>query len=245
VTRDDLFISDLHLDERTADRQAVMERFLRRHASRAARLFILGDLFNAWIGRKQLDDPHVAELLQAIRRATQAGVEVHFVAGNRDFYGLNELAARSGMVTHRRGFAVDSLGQRVWVCHGHDLCLGDRRTRSAQAVTHARPVEWIFQALPAGLTRFLAQGYKNHSARVVHHKERRDIQIADRALAELFDQGCQIVVCGHTHHLEHWLCRSGDRLGHVYNLGCWDRGPHFLRHGADGWHFHRLGPANS
>lgn len=243
---DDLFISDVHLDEQTAARLAALGRFLGRYASRARRLFILGDLFHAWIGYKQLSQPYAAEVAAALRRLTSSGVEVHFVAGNRDFYSLRELAARTGMITHKDGLTVDSFGQKVWLCHGHDLLRHDRRTHSAQAITHSRPVEWIFaRLLPASLAHFLARGYQNHSGRVVRHKTRRMVSIPDEALTELFASGHDAIVCGHVHRLQHLSCSApaGQAGGDVYILGSWEAAPHFLRHGPDGWHFHRLDAA--
>lgn len=237
----DLFISDVHLSHRSADRQAALAGFLRRQARGASRLFILGDLFNAWIGRKQLAEPYVAETADRLLELTRGGVEVHFVAGNRDFYGLAAIARRTGMVTHKSGFTVESLGRKVWVCHGHELYAHDRRTHLAQAVTHSRPVEFLFQSLPAKLATFLARGYENHSSRVVRHKTRRELTIPETTLVELFEAGHDDVICGHTHRLVHATYRWDGREGHLWNLGSWQDEPHFLRHGQDGWHFHRLG----
>jgi UDP-2,3-diacylglucosamine hydrolase len=240
VTRPDLFISDLHLDAGADPRRAALVRFLDRHGSRAGRLFVLGDLFNVWIGRKQLGQKDVAEVTAAIRRLTASGVEVYFVAGNRDFYGLRHLARATGMTTHPRGFATESFGQRVWVCHGHDLFVHDRRTHMAQRVTHSWPVEWLFQGLPAPLAMFMARGYKNHSLRVVRHKSRRMLSIGDEAVLGIFEAGYRSIVCGHTHRLAHTIYRWPGGEGHLWNLGAWDQGPHFLRRDRDGWHFHHL-----
>jgi len=225
VTAEDLFLSDLHLDERTPDRLAALVRLLERHGRRARRLYILGDLFDAWIGRKQLRAPYVARAADAIGSAADAGVEIHFVAGNRDFYGLDALGRRAGMVTHKRGFSVESFGRRLWVCHGHELLVHDRRTHMAQRVTHSAPVEWLFQALPARLSTFLARGYRNHSGRVVRHKTRRMLATADEAVLPLFEAGHHAIVCGHTHRPAHTVYRWDGREGHLWTLGAWADGP--------------------
>jgi UDP-2,3-diacylglucosamine hydrolase len=236
----DLFVSDVHLSHRSADRQRALLVFLRRHGRGAARVFILGDLFNAWIGRKQLAEPYVGEICDAVGELTASGVEVHFVAGNRDFYGLAAIAERTGMVTHKHGFATESFGSHIWVCHGHRLYVHDRRTHLAQRITHSRPIEWLFQMLPAGLATFLARGYENHSSRAVAYKSPRMLSIDDAALVETFEAGHEAVVCGHTHQLAHVTYRWPGGEGHLWNLGSWEQQPHFLRHGPDGWHFHTL-----
>lgn len=240
MTGNDLFVSDLHLRADRADHRAALGRFLQREARRAARLFILGDLFHVWIGRKHLAEPFVAEVVEGLRQLTASGVDVHFIAGNRDFYGLKHLAARTGMTAHRKGFSVESQGRSVWVCHGHELYVHDRRTHMAQAVTHSRPVEWLFQTLPRPLAMFLAHGYQTHSGRVVAQKTPRMLSIDDEGVLRLFAAGHEAIVCGHTHRLAHVVYRWDGRRGHLYNLGSWDEGPHFLRHAPDGWHFHRL-----
>jgi UDP-2,3-diacylglucosamine hydrolase len=237
----DLFISDVHLSRDSADRAAALAALLERHARRASRLFILGDLFNAWIGRKQLAAPYVAATADRLRVLTQSGVETHFIAGNRDFYGLEAIAQRTGMVTHKAGFTVESFGRRVWLCHGHELYANDSRTHLAQAITHSRPVEALFQSLPTRLATFLAQGYESHSSRAVRYKTRRELSIGDETLRRIFDAGHDDLVCGHTHRLVHVTCRWDGGEGHLWNLGSWQDGPHFLRHGPDGWHFHWLG----
>lgn len=243
----DLFISDLHLDADTAAHRRALAALVARHVTSATRLFIVGDLFNVWIGRRQMRDPDVREVMATVRRAADRGAEVHFIAGNRDFYGLSRLGATSGMATHRSGLTVDSLGQKVWVCHGHELYARDRDTHAAQKITHARAVEWLFQALPRQVAMFLARGYKSHSSRVVVQKDTRDLSLSDESLVERFEAGHAAIVCGHTHRLAHVAYRwrrtddTEPREAHLWNLGSWDQsGPHFLRHAGDGWHFHRI-----
>ena len=204
----DLFIADLHLDRDTPARLVALQAFLRRHVRPADRLFVLGDLFNVWIGRKQLDEPHIRQACLALRHAAEAGAHIHFVAGNRDFYALPLLAQRAAMTVHRDGFHVDSLGAHAWLCHGHCLHRHDRRTRNAQTVTHSTPVEFVFQhVLPRRLGLYLARGYTAHSQRVVRHKTGQMLSISNEALIDLLQQGYDTVVCGHTHRLAHVVFR--------------------------------------
>lgn len=240
VDGNDLFVSDVHLDEATAARQRVLERFLEVHARRGRRLFILGDLFNAWYGRKQLDVDYVRRLTDALASTAAAGVEVHFLAGNRDFYCLEELGRAASMTAHSHGLTIESFGQRVYLSHGHRLYSADHRSRGAHSITHSPLVEAIFQRLPAGLARFLAQGYQRHSKRVVHHKSKRMLSMNDEALLSILMQGHDAMVCGHAHRISHTIYRRINRSWDVLGLGCWDEHPHFLRRGPDGWHFHLL-----
>ena len=180
----DLFISDIHLDGVHHARQAVLERFLELHARRARRLYILGDLFNVWFGRKQLGDGYVQRIMAAIAGVAAAGVEVHFLAGNRDFYGLKELGRAGAMITYPRSLTIDSFGQRVYLCHGHRLFKRDHSSHSAQSITKFPLIEILFQRLPLEMARTLALAYREQSKRVLCHKNKRVLCISDDVMLD-------------------------------------------------------------
>jgi UDP-2,3-diacylglucosamine hydrolase len=89
-----LFISDLHLSgERPAIIRLFLE-FLRAEASRASALYILGDLFEYWLGDEAVEEPAVRSLIEGLSALTGSGVPVHVMHGNRDFL-LGERFART------------------------------------------------------------------------------------------------------------------------------------------------------
>jgi UDP-2,3-diacylglucosamine hydrolase len=84
-----LFISDLHLDPGRPQANDSFAAFLQRHASQAGALYILGDLFDTWIGDDEIDapdgDPLARQVVEALAGAAGRGVRVAFMHGNRDF----------------------------------------------------------------------------------------------------------------------------------------------------------------
>ncbi|MGN6513030.1 MAG: UDP-2,3-diacylglucosamine diphosphatase, partial [Lysobacteraceae bacterium] len=139
-----LFISDLHLD---AGRPAITElfgRFIDDEARGAEALYILGDLFEAWVGD---DDPsetgrYVAEKLSALR---ERGVPVYFQRGNRDFLLGADYAARAGLTLLPDPAVILLHGQPTLLMHGDLLCTDDTAYQQFRAQT--RDPRWQAQFL--------------------------------------------------------------------------------------------------
>ena len=134
------FISDLHLDPRRPEITTLALAFLTGAARQADALYILGDLFEAWIGDDAAGAP-AAELADALQALSQHGVPVYFVHGNRDFLLGADYAARSGMRLLPDPAVIDLYGQATVITHGDLLCSDDTaylafraQTRNAQFI---------------------------------------------------------------------------------------------------------------
>jgi len=118
------FISDLHLDASRPQATTAFRHFLESDARAATRLYILGDLFEFWIGDDE-DDPHAIEVLGAIRDYTAAGHECLVMRGNRDFLLGAGFERRSGARLLPDPIVTEFFGERVLVTHGDLLCTDD------------------------------------------------------------------------------------------------------------------------
>jgi len=223
-----VFLSDVHLTPRDPARTARFVGFLAREAPRTGELYILGDLFDYWIGPKHLLLPDYREALEALRGAARRGVRVVFLHGNRDFYMGSAFAGALGLEVVRDRLDLVGRAGRICLCHGDNLCVRDRSTRRAQAIIRSRAVEWIFTRLPVGLAKFLAEGYRRHSRRVTVRKEPRRIALAVEAVEAVFRGGSDVIVCGHTHRAEKrtWRGNSGEKV--LFSLGDWSEGASYL-----------------
>ncbi len=144
-----LFVSDLHLDDARPHIVQDFERFCAGEARRADALYVLGDLFEAYVGDD--DDATLnARVAHALHGVADAGVPVHFIAGNRDFLLGEAYARRCGMDLLEDGAVVDLNGTPALVLHGDVLCTDDaaylafrRQVRDPawQAAFLARPLE--------------------------------------------------------------------------------------------------------
>ena len=120
-----LFISDLHLSPDTPEATNTLLRFLRETAPAADALYVLGDLFEYWIGDEGLAQPYAEDIAKALRALAEGDVPAYFMHGNRDFLIGERFALASGMKLLTDPAVVDLYGTRTLLMHGDTLCSGD------------------------------------------------------------------------------------------------------------------------
>ena len=147
-----LFIADLHLQTEEPAITAGFLRFLAGEAREADALYILGDLFEAWIGD---DDPNPLhqQIASAINALTQSGVPCYFVHGNRDFLVGQRFARACGMRLLAEENVLDLYGRRVLIMHGDTLCTDDPGYLAFRAKVHTPWIQRLFLALPLFIRR--------------------------------------------------------------------------------------------
>ena len=223
-----LFVSDLHLDPARPEITALFLRFLQREAASADALYILGDLFEAWVGD---DDPSSTgqQVAEGLRRLADAGVPVYFVHGNRDFLVGQDYAGRAGMRILPDPAVVSLYGEPVLVMHGDLLCTDDHAYQAFRAQTRDPHWQAMFLAQPlAARQAFAAQ------ARQASMSRQQDMIDGDRASFEAVTDvnsqaveatlarfGVATLVHGHTHRPAMHAVRIGDREGRRIVLGDW------------------------
>ena len=199
-----LFISDLHLD---AERPAITElfgRFIDEEARGAQALYILGDLFEAWVGD---DDPSetgdfVATKLRALH---DAGVPVSFIRGNRDFLLGADYARRAGMAILPDPAVVVLYGKPVLLMHGDLLCTDD--VAYQQFRTQTRDPDWQARFLSQPLAARIAFAAQARAASRAHQSGLRArgtmetiTDVAPATVAATFSRyGIDTLIHGHTH----------------------------------------------
>jgi UDP-2,3-diacylglucosamine hydrolase len=150
-----LFISDLHID---ASRPEITEQFidfLRNEASDAEALYILGDLFESWVGDDGADADQRAATA-AIRQLTAGGVPCFVMHGNRDFLLGRQFCSQSGAQLLPDPLIVTLHGEPVLVMHGDALCTDDRAYQRLRATVRDGDWQRQFLALPVTARRALA-----------------------------------------------------------------------------------------
>src|SRR5512137_2087133 len=141
-----LFISDLHLDPASPGIQQQFLAFLESEARSARALYILGDLFEVWLGD---DDPAPASraVVHALRALTDAGVPCFVMHGNRDFLIGERFCRETGATLLPDGAVVDLYGQRALLMHGDVLCTDDVSYQRLRRIVRNPAVKWIFRRL--------------------------------------------------------------------------------------------------
>jgi UDP-2,3-diacylglucosamine hydrolase len=220
----DYFASDVHV---AAEQPQISDRFLRfldQVMQDGQRLFLLGDIFDLWVGPKQKRLPYVKPVLRKLREAAAAGVEVHYMAGNRDF---NFDARVNGGPPPRalpEIMSVEAAGKRLYLTHGDLLCTNDRDYRHARAIGRSLPVRFAFSRMPLGISTFLSRGYRRLSERAVRRKSRRETAVDFARVRAHLLSGHDVVVCGHVHRASRYRVALPDRReGEFITLGDWNR----------------------
>lgn len=119
-----LFISDLHLDESHPDIAEIFLTFLKNDAMEAEALYILGDFFEAWIGDDDLS-PFNQKIIAALHDATQKGLPIYFMHGNRDFLIGKKFLKATGCQLLPEEYVVNLYGVPTLLMHGDTLCTLD------------------------------------------------------------------------------------------------------------------------
>ncbi|GAP65715.1 UDP-2,3-diacylglucosamine hydrolase [Mizugakiibacter sediminis] len=194
-----LLVSDLHLDDARPAITALFERFLAEEARAADALYVLGDLFEAWVGDD--DDAELpARVAAALRGVRDAGVPVYFVAGNRDFLLGEDYARRAGMTLLADGSVVDLHGTPTLLLHGDTLCTDDAAYQAFRR--QVRDPQWQRQFLAQPLAARKAFAAQARAASRAHARS-ADYAIMDVNAGAVADalRAARVrrMIHGHTH----------------------------------------------
>ncbi|MAF83025.1 MAG: UDP-2,3-diacylglucosamine diphosphatase [Chromatiales bacterium] len=194
-----LFISDLHLHP---SRPAVTDcfiRFLEESASTASTLYILGDLFEVWIGDDN-PDPHHRRVISALRRFTDAGPECFFARGNRDVIIGRRFRTETGVQLLEESTVIELYDTRALISHGDELCTDDHAYQRFRL--RARNPTWraLFLAMPLQARNYLAQHLRNRSKADTALKPEDIIDASPEAITDAFvEHRVSMMIHGHTH----------------------------------------------
>jgi UDP-2,3-diacylglucosamine hydrolase len=219
-----LFISDLHLDGTRPDISAQFLEFLEREAQRAQALYILGDLFEAWIGDDD-PDPDKRRVIAGLRAVTDAGVKTFLIHGNRDFLIGRRFCRETGIELLADGTVIDLYGRRVLLMHGDLLCIDDHAYQRLRRIVRNPLVQFVMRRLTLRQRQRLAErmreGSKEHIASMdVAAPQIMDVN-QDEVRRTFARYGVDCIIHGHTHRpAVHELQIAGHKAVRIV-LGDW------------------------
>jgi UDP-2,3-diacylglucosamine hydrolase len=195
-----LFISDLHLQ---ADRPALTEAFLRfvdERARAARQLYLLGDLFEYWAGDDDLADAFHSRIAAALRALADGGVDIFWIAGNRDFLVGDRFAEAAGLTLLPETWVIEDHGRRIVLVHGDAQCTDDVRYMAFRAQVRQPGWQQHFLAMPLAQRKQIIAGLRENSRKDQGEKSYEIMDVAPRAIADVFEQtGAAVMIHGHTH----------------------------------------------
>lgn len=220
-----LFIADLHLSADRPDITSLFFQFLNSDARDADALYILGDLFEMWIGDDDQNELN-CDVARHIKQLADTGIPVYFIHGNRDFLLGKRFARQSGMQLLPESDIITLYGQRILIMHGDSLCTLDTDYQAFRKKSRRRWWQVMMLSLPLWLRRRIAakarvQSQQNNSSKTM--------EIMDVTQSEVVEQmqlaGVERLIHGHTHrpdiHQFDIECNGTHTQGERIVLGDW------------------------
>ncbi len=199
MDNDILFISDLHL---SLDKPEITRRFLdflKNRAPKAVAVYILGDLFDAWIGDDDFTPPNNTVRKQ-LKKLTDSGTAVYLQPGNRDFLLGKRFCAETGVILLDDYAVIALQGTPTLLTHGDLLCTDDLLYQAFRVKSHTQVWRDNVLAKPLLLRLLAARWYRLRSH---FHKRKKSQAIMDvnqdTVLSVMGDYACVRLIHGHTH----------------------------------------------
>ncbi|MES9856016.1 MAG: UDP-2,3-diacylglucosamine diphosphatase [Sedimenticola sp.] len=236
---DALFISDLHLSRARPAVTTLFLRFLEEQGGTAKNLYILGDLFDAWIGDDD-NTPPIPEIRRALRATAAQGTDIHLMHGNRDFLIGEQFAAEAGCSLISDPTLIQLPQGAALLMHGDLLCSDDREYQQARKFLRSGGFIDDFLSKTVDERTILAAEYRKRSGEVISLKPADIMDVNQQAVeAYMSGNGATLLIHGHTHRPDsHRFALNGEELRRIV-LGDWceEQGP-YLRAGVSGLSSH-------
>lgn len=195
-----LFISDLHLCASRPQISRLFFHFIETSARTAQALYILGDLFESWVGDDDLDSPLNRAVCDALRTLSDSGVAVYLMHGNRDFLIAQGFATACGARLLADPTLVDLYGAPTLLMHGDTLCSDDKPYLAFRAQVRDPAWQAGFLAQPLATRRVMAQQIRTQSEQAKHGKAAEIMDVnPDAVVQALRIHGYPRLIHGHTH----------------------------------------------
>ncbi|WP_165310891.1 UDP-2,3-diacylglucosamine diphosphatase [Vibrio ziniensis] len=216
-----LFISDLHLTPKRPDITDCFIAFMRDDATNADALYVLGDLFDFWIGD---DDPteFAQQIKNEFKTLVNQGVPVFFSHGNRDFLVGKKFAKQTGVTLLDEEHVIDLYGNKAVVLHGDTLCTEDLRYLAFREKVHKPWLQWVFNRLPFFIKTRIVRKIQTDTS---NDKSNKSMTIMDvtpsEVLAVMNKHQVDTMIHGHTHRPNiHKISTAGHEKTRIV-LGDW------------------------
>ena len=194
-----LFISDLHLDPDRPEITALFLQFLKTQAGKASALYILGDLFEAWVGDDDTSPDNLA-ICKGIRECTTTGTPVFIMHGNRDFLLGTRFSEDCHCILLPDPTLIDLHGTRTLLMHGDLLCTDDTEYMSFRKMVRNPDWQAALLAKPLEQRQSLAAEMRQTSRDQTSGKPEAIMDVNQQAVSDILRKHkAQLLIHGHTH----------------------------------------------
>jgi UDP-2,3-diacylglucosamine hydrolase len=231
-----LFISDLHLCGARPAITGLFLDFLRRRARSADALYILGDLFEYWIGDEAVEQEEFRAIVRGLRELTAGGTPVFVMHGNRDFLMAGGFETATGCRLLADPARVNLHGTPTLLMHGDSLCIDDVEYMAFRAQVRNPAWQRVFLAKPVAERDRIVRDFREISKNSTASKKPEIMDVNQRAVEAIMrEHGVQRLIHGHTHRPKEHVFTLDGRPARRMVLGDWYEQGSVLSVDARGW----------
>lgn len=229
-----LFIADVHLDERHPALIEAFQNFLTRRVKYSAGLYILGDLFEFWLGDDD-NNPVYLEIQRSLKNLTSNGVPIYFIHGNRDFLIGKGFAQHTGCQLLNEEAVINLNKINILLMHGDTLCTHDLAYQKWRKVAHLSFIQKTYLAMPLNVRRYISNQARQKSRQQTQKKPREIVDVSQPTVEEIM-QKHQVthLIHGHTHRPNHHKFQLNQEIAHRFVVATWyERGNALVFNGQE------------
>ena len=234
------FISDLHL---TKDRPDITNGFLAYLSSinnEVSDLYILGDLFDVWVGDDDTTEPNL-DVKSALQNIVNNGTNTFFIAGNRDFLIGKDFFNETGVICLKDAHVFDLFGIQTLLMHGDLLCTDDVQYQQFRQLTHTQAWQNDMLSKPLGERLAIAQHYRAESLKNKAEKSMDIMDVNEQAVINtMLEHDVNQLIHGHTHRPNIHPIQLNNKTAKRFVLAEWDTCGSVLDFSADGYTINEL-----
>lgn len=225
------FISDLHLEANNPRITQLFFIFLDKMTTEADALYILGDFFEAYIG-DDANNPFLESIKHALKTATQKGLPIYLIHGNRDFLVGERFAKETGITLLPDPFYLNLYDKKIVLMHGDSLCTKDKKYQFFRKIVRNPFLQKLFLKLPLRFREKFANDLRNKSHNYTQKKSLSIMDVSASAVSKIMqDYQADLLIHGHTH--KPAIHKVSDTQNRIV-LSAWHDGGHYLALAADG-----------
>ena len=208
-----IFLSDLHLCTDLPKTTQVFLNFLKKQGQQTEQLYILGDLFQYWIGDEDIKDPYFRTIINAIKALSDDGVRIFWICGNRDFLTGKKFLKATGATALKEPGILQVNHLRIAMVHGDAQCTDDKAYMKFRAKVRNPIWRFFFLLIPLSKRKSIALGARKDSRKNNQEKSAKMMDVNFEAIKMVFEQTqADVLIHGHTHHpANHFITLSNGK----------------------------------
>jgi len=194
-----LFIADIHLSADRPDLIRAFISFLENKANKCSCLYLLGDIFEAWIGDDYIE-PAMEPIVSALQRLSCSGCQLYLLQGNRDFLMGASFSKKIGATLLSEACTIDLPSEKALIMHGDQLCTDDIDYQQFRTMVRSEQWQQQFLDKPIAERLQIAQQLRATSKEQGSAKSMQITDVSQNAVIDAMnDAQVKLLVHGHTH----------------------------------------------